>query len=371
MMITVLLIACSDNPPVQPKLTPTADTTSHDWTFTLHTMDVGFNMIARDFDALAPDFAVMVFQGSEMQRPRNALLWNGSNLLPITLPYARLLPEDTCTVCPPERTEWYPSGALLGIHLLRRDNFWVSSINGATHFTVAGGDSDTMVYNARHWMNIPYFYSIERIWAYDSSNVFFVDDDASRVFHWRNNDRSWERYDLTYAPAPNRNDVWDIWGTSSDNVFLTSYWGTHRFDGGRWNTIWDASKPQLCDSVKFGSPCSVWAAADEDSMWIAGLVIGRMRKDGSGKVTFVHDGLAEESEQSFDCRCVRGSAKNNVFFVGLGGNLIHYNGASFRVFTEFHGQDIHFTKAAVFENDVLIIGYKPFVGGIFVHGQRN
>ena len=75
--------------------------------------------------------------------------------------------------------------------------------------------------------------------------------------------------------------------------------------------------------------------------------------------------------KDYDIRCNRGSAKNNVFFVGLGGYITHYNGASFKVFNEFAGQGIGFTKAVVFENEVSIICSFPLLGGMFVHGRRR
>ncbi|MDT8324703.1 MAG: hypothetical protein RRA94_11355 [Bacteroidota bacterium] len=315
--------------------------------------------------ALSPDFVVAVGR-SVGPSPVRAFRWDGMGLLPMTLPYRLDFRADTSTTnFPPEA---YRSSSLTDVWFFRRDNFWITDFDGATHVTIAGGDRDTMVYNIRY--SFYEGFQPERLWAYDSSNVFFLNDDADAVYQWRHRDRSWERHDLSYPSMPFDNRAFDIWGTSQNSVFIHTNGGLKRYDGSQWHTVWDRSMPSLCDSATFGVPISGWAAADEDSMWITGLYIGRMRKDGTGKVTYRHSGKTA-SGGSFDCRIVRGSAKNNVFFAGLGGNLVHFNGRTFRVFEEFRDLGTPFYRLAVFDNDVFIIGNQNFNGGVFVHGHRR
>jgi len=354
------LHACTQDSPVHPTTPLSADTTSHDWVFSMHRLREGIksNRVTT-ITALSPDFVLM----SAYDIGPWALLWNGASIERILLPF-KSISRDTCRVCSPALGQY--KGGIDALWFFRRDNFWIADHDQTQHTTISAGDRDTMVY-VTGWPHVSGI-GASHIWAKDSANVFFAYRDASRVFRWRHTDRSWTTYTLTYPDMWWSNEVYDIWGTSNESVFLHTNGGLRRFDGVEWRTIWNREMPSLCDSAYFGLPMSAWAAADEDSMWIAGLFIGRMRKDGSGRVTYI--AKPENKPGGFAIGCVRGSAKNSVFFVGAGGNLIHYNGASFRVFDEFLNQGISFTKAVVFDNEVFIIGGHPFDGGILVHGRR-
>lgn len=364
--LLILIASCTDAPPVHPVQPPAPDTTSHDWVFSMHHLsDNRGNNIASTISALSKDFVVM----SGYSMGYLAFLWNGYSLRSISLPF-RNMDWDSCRVCPP--TPDLFDGGIVALAFLRRDNFWIASVSQIQHTTVSKGDRDTMVYvtGGRHIPDI----GATHIWASDSANVFFANYNASRVFRWHHADRSWTTYKLEYPEMYWDNKVWDLWGTSSESVFLHTNGGLRRFDGLEWRTIWNREMPSLCDSAYFGVPCSGWAASDEDSMWIAGLFIGRMRKDGSGRVTYIAKPKPrplDEGDGGYDVRVVRGSAKNNVFFVGLNGYIAHYNGASFKLFDQFNGQGIGFTNAVVFDDEIFIIGRHPLLGGLFVHGRRR
>jgi hypothetical protein len=355
------LYACTQDPPVHPVTPPAPDTTSHDWVFSMHRLSdgAGSNRVTT-IAALSPDFVLM----SSYDVGPWAILWNGRSIERILLPF-KSISRDTCSVCPPALGQY--KGSIYSLWFFRRDNFWIADLDQTQHTTISAGDSDTMVYVTGR-PNIPDI-GATHIWAKDSANVFFANYDASRVFRWRHGERSWTTYTLTYPDMWWSNEVFDLWGTSNESVFLHTNGGLRQFDGVEWRTIWNREMPSLCDSAYFGMPMSAWAAADEDSMWIAGLFIGRLRKDGGGRVTYI--ARPENNQGVYGVGCVRGSAKNNVFFIGLAGYIAHYNGASFKVFDEFAGQGIGFTKAVVFENEVFIIGSHPFMGGIFVHGRRR
>jgi len=115
--ILVALSACTQDPPVHPIFKPTADTTSHDWVFSMCQLrdNEGGNRVTT-IAALSPDFVVM----SAYDIGPHALLWNGVSMERILLPF-RHLKWDTCSVCTPKLGEI--SGGIEALWFFRRDNF--------------------------------------------------------------------------------------------------------------------------------------------------------------------------------------------------------------------------------------------------------
>jgi hypothetical protein len=363
--LAVLFAACSDDPPAQPPAPPVQDTTSHDWLFTTYHIT---SRSLRDVGALATDYVIVVgdaVRGSKAMT--NAYLWNGSALEEMSIPIKAGGTGDTCTTCTPGL--FTRPNTLPGIWVLRRDHYWVCDPNVIGHVTISPNPrNDTNVFHSYwHAEGDP---TARFIWGADSANVFFLDNFGKAVFRWHPEAPNWSRHQFTFHPTQNDNIARDLWGSGKNNVYAFTDHGTERFDGDQWRVFWDHSMPSLCDSVKFGVPTSCWAATDEDSMWVTGLFIGRMLKDGSGRVTYRFDGDSEQYGYA-GVSSVRGSSESNVFFCGWDGYLAHYNGRTLRVFDDFRQQGIELYRLAVFEKDVFIIGAQHFGGGILIHGRRR
>lgn len=364
LLVSAFLLAgaCDEAQPDQPPVVSGPDTTSHEWIFTVYD-HLGGSL--RDVCALSPDYVVIVGDGlTGTQIGTTARLWNGAALEEINFPIKPFGSYDTSTVKIPDinnRLHTYDA-----IWFLRRDHYWATWGSTTAHVTISPSPrNDTNVHHYYGYAGGP-----RRIWAIDSTNVFFLSFLGDAVTQWHSRTRSWNRYGFTFPPTQNENLARDLWGTGNDNIFAFTDYGVKRFDGTGWHTFWDVSMPSLCDSAYFGMPTNCWAASDEDSMWISGLFIGRMRKNGSGKVTYRFSGKSD-NEASYAGAFVRGSAGNNIFFVGWDGYLAHYNGSTLRVFDQFRGQGMVFYRMAVFENEVFIVGAQHFNGGIFIHGRRR
>lgn len=124
--------------------------------------------------------------------------------------------------------------------------------------------------------------------------------------------------------------------------------------------------PSLSDSTEFGAPICVWGLPNEDSIWIAGLWLGKMKSDGSGKVRVL------QSLQPYGIGKIRGNKWNNVFFVGGIGAIWHYNGSTLHFYNDFYRNNWWLKSVAVLANDVYIVGeIYGAQAGIFIHGKRK
>ena len=180
----------------------------------------------------------------------------------------------------------------------------------------------------------------------------------------RYHNKLWKRFNLETGGNP----VTDLWGLNSDNIFMCANGGNsgyfYHFDGSNWNLLWTNTFPSLSDSAMFGQVHCVWGLPNEDSIWIAGMWLGKMKNDGSGKVRLI------KSLESYGLNNIRGNKWNNVFFVGGIGAILHYNGSSLHFYDDFYGNGWWLKSVAVLENDVYIVGeIYGAQAGIFIHGK--
>ncbi len=333
------------------------DTTTHEYEFTLY--EVGeINSVFHDVVALSPDFVLAVGHLEPVSgiSYTNAYLWNGTQLKPVCLP---INPYDTATINPgPE-----PAVDLRSIWAFRRDNIWYGAGSGAlAHLTIAG--KDTLVYNLNYLTRSDASPSFRRrIWAKDTSELYFG---GLRGTMYRYKDRQWQPMSAqTYG-----GDVTDLWGFDSDNIWMVStddQFFRHTFyqyNGTAWNLLWENGAVSLSDSAYFGAPNSIWGSNDDDSIWVSGLYTGRMKNDGKGKVRIFPE------TYNVGINRIRGSAGNNIFFVGLGGAILHYNGRTIRSYTSFLHSDIAFQSVSVLDGDVYIVGGRYMGRALFLHGRR-
>jgi hypothetical protein len=356
------LAACTDEPPAPP-VTPGPDTTSHNWEFTLYEVG-GMNTVLTDVAALSPDCAIAV---GKVQMPGtfpeiNAFVWNGTNLTPINLP---MYPHDTVTIDPHHNnTTWAGWPRLNAIWAFRRDNIWYSSETGAiAHMTIRG--KDTCVKQETYLsVGEQIGFASMRIWAKDTSELYFGGYQG-RVARYKNG--VWTAMPLTIQGQ--LGDARDIFGTSSENILLSIVGNLNyksacfRYDGTSWKVLYDYG-PSLSPTVEFGLPLCFWVDPSEDSLWIAGLWLGRMQKESFGPVRAV------EELNPYGVIKIHGSKWNNVFFCGYRGTIIHWNGHDLRRYENYLDQSITLHSVFALENDVFIVGTRYFGGGVFIHGRR-
>ncbi len=357
-ILSCLVAACSEKQPTAPPVPPPPDTTSHNWEFTMYEVG-GMNTTLKDVYALSPDYAITVgrIEGVITQPFVNAYLWNGSSVDGISLPIS---PHDTVTIHPDVGTK-----NLAAVWTFRRDNLWYTAGDeGAiAHMTIKGADTSVRQ-ETYQTIGDEIGYSTERIWAFDTSTIYFGGRNGRAAIYrlgvW------------SYIPVSPSNTAYvrDLFGTIPANVFALlddnsgkRDYGSYRYDGTQWTAFWRSGFPSLCPEKQFGLPTCCWGSPDDDSLWIAGLWLGRMPKGGKESVRFVIDNV--------EVLRIRGSARNNVFFCGFDGCILHFNGATLKRYRDFEGRRIKLNAIACLKDDVFIVGDRYFGGGVFIHGRRT
>ncbi|KPA15074.1 hypothetical protein MHK_004719, partial [Candidatus Magnetomorum sp. HK-1] len=115
-------------------------------------------------------------------------------------------------------------------------------------------------------------------------------------------------------PDPNGNQLNDVWGSSSSDIYAVGTYGTLiHYDGTEWNSIFVDNSPNLYD---------VWGTGSND-VFVAGNGIV-LHYDGTGW-TNIYSGTT--------LRSLWGTSGNDIFGVGSSGAIAHYDGNSWTSMT--------------------------------------
>ena len=353
-LLTLFAGTCKNDSPVKPPPPPAPpDTTSHEIEWTEYVFPGSGEL--EDVWAFSADFAIAV---GRIQDPSfsneqlNSYIWDGKSwkLRGIPMQYFN---GDTNTI------NWKLYGpGFTGIWGFRRDNIWFSSFasnNAYTHMTIVG--NDTMIKTEALAER-----GLGRIWAKDTNEIYFAGDFGGII-----------RYDArTFIKLFSNPSITqpfrELWGFSSKDIYTSVYPNgfCYKYDGTTWSNFRDASNP-LSDSVFFGLPAAFGGTTDDDSMWVAGLWLARMKKDGTGKIRPIINIQQNGVER------IRGTSKNNMFFMSRFGPIYHYNGSTLKYYPNFSSGGNEFTSISIVGKDIFIAGYKYFGGTqpLIIHGKQK
>ena len=357
---------CKNDSPVKPPPPPaTPDTTTHQyaWEEILVSGNTGF---VEFFDvwAFAPDNVWVVGKIQDYDYPDtcypNVYHWNGKEWNFKSIAIRALLGPDTgiARVHAPINAIWgfSPNDILL-----------TSETGGRSYARIKISGKDTTVES--HFL-IQYGGGQGHIWAVNPYNIYIAGDRGDAIF-----------YDGNIFKAINTNlpnfsgAIIDLWASDKSHIFasiMASNWPDSpdyflMYNGTNWETLWQSDiSPSLSDSVFFGFPGATWGVTGEDSMYVSGLWIGKMKNDGTGKIR------ALLKNDKYGAYTIRGTSKNNIFFAGGAGNIIHWNGSTFYQYKNFLDKPYYPHKVFVLENDVYIVG-ETFNShtGVILHGRKN
>ena len=360
--------SCGDDPPPKPE-PPTAkpDTSTHqyDWEAILVKGNTG---LVEFFDvwAFSPENVWAVGNIQDVGYPDsvrpNVYHWDGSKWNFKSIPMRMIGSADT------GKPTWHDGiSAIWGFS--PNNLFFTSELQTHAYSHVRISNLDT---TAETHLLVQYGGGQGRIWAIDSNNIFMAGFRADALIYDGKTFRAINTNLANFSGA-----IIDLWASGPDNIiacvdafnYPTSPYYLLKFNGSLWEKKWTIDEnTSMSDSVFFGAPRAVWGVPGEDSVYISGLWLGRMKNDGSGKVTPVVD--LRSSGGSI--RRIRGTNKNNVFFVGHEGNIMHYNGVSFFQYKNFLGRQYFLSGISVLERDVYIVGstYDSHTG-VIIHGKAK
>lgn len=363
-VVAQIFISCSEEPPVKPLPPPAPpDTTTHEYRWEeILVNGTGEGMDLYDVWAFSPENVWVVgairHGGYPAYFQPNVYHWDGKKWEFRSIPIRGFGPD---------------SGAIENhAHL---SALWGFSPNDIFFTTEQGGHAYTWMrvrgadttYDS-HYL-VQYGLGQGHIWALDSNRIFIGGHNCDALF-----------YDGTTFKPINANlsgffgEMLDLWAPDPSHVFAclsSTNWppSPHyflKFNGIGWETLWRSdTSPSLSDSVYFGLPQAVWGVPGEDSMWVSGLWIGRMKKDGSGKIR------AMLKNDKYGAYTIRGTAGNNVFFAGGAGNIIHWNGSTFFQYKDFLGKPYFASKIFMFGDHVYIACNRySEINAVILHGVK-
>lgn len=246
----------------------------------------------------------------------------------------------------------------------------------------------TRIYYKRNG-NLSIIIPIRGIWVINQNNIWLA---AGSIFHWDGNDAQ-----LSYRRDINTSEVVEkLWYESNVRIFGVGNLGLIvQYNGSTWEKIESGTDLQLTD---------IWGLSENDiyavgadmssrdnvvlhyngSSWEK-LPTDQNRKVGvwgtaTDNLYFVGDGIFRLEGDSL-CKLeppvnipkyfmekVRGTAANNMFIVGHFGFVVHYNGSTWKYYTELYRYAIA-SSVAVNANSVLVVGTDGARAFIY-HGRR-
>ncbi len=148
--------------------------------------------------------------------------------------------------------------------------------------------------------------TLTAVWMDDASHAWVT---ATSGLLYRVDLSSWTW--TAVSPSPTDRDLIDVWGTSASDVYVTSTGGlVLHYDGASWSTITSGGLRGLF-------------AADATHLFAVGKEGLVLQGDGGGSWT----PFANVPTHA-DLNAVWGAADNDVYAVGNGGTILHYDGAS-------------------------------------------
>ena len=333
-LLSTLLLSCtSPTPPPPPPAGP--DTTSHDFIWRIDTLGDGNSSVLYDV-AIINDTTVWAVgeifvrdsSGQIDPTPYNLAAWNGRMWKLRRVPAA--------TYGGPEF-----SSPLHAIFAFSSDDVWTFSIAGS-YSRWNGSNWATAFVSQRSG-------SVMKMWGSSSADLYAVGTNGSLS---RFNGSTW-----TLLASGTTLDLYDVWGGknaagvteiiavgaslfhSLDRIIL-------RIDG--------SSVTTLSDSTIRSSLRGIWFESGKMYVLAGG---GIYRK--SALQEQIWSGPLQETQ--YYSYAVRGSSEKNVFVVGAYNDVLHYNGSTWRTYSEFFRPNDMFLAVAVTPRLVVAVGSSGIV----------
>ncbi len=335
--ICFLTLTCTNNKTTtQPPPPAGADTTSHNFTWTIDTIGT-LNSVLFDVTMINENdiWAVGEIHTDDTDRqdslgnwvqPFNAAHWNGSEW-----ELQRFVQANGNTIL-----------SIRGLWYFSENNIWLAA-GSVYHWNGINT-------NLSYLRNINTTETVERLWASSPSNIYGVGN-AGLIVHYDGS--SWQKLESNTTTR-----LLGIWGNANGSAVWACGHASNnsesillRYDGSQWQTVWRWQFQQgASDSAYVGLLSSLWAF-DPDSLIVVGGD-GVFRQDISNSVSPRKENLFLDA---FPLR-VRGSAPNNIFICGDNGRIWHYNGATWQTYPELHNSNWVWRSIAVLENKVVAVG---------------
>ena len=320
----------------------TMDTTSHNFTWEIDTLGEVESSWLDDVAIINDTLAYAVGEVYIAGQLYNLARWDGTrwNLL-------RVLVEDYGG-----QTGYY---RLKCIFAFSRDDIWVSSDGNLIHWDGARWTSKAVFATI-----LPFNGQVNRMWGTSASNLYLVGNSGA-IYHY--DGTNWQK-----IPSGTTLDIQDIWGSYNQK---TGGWEIIAVAG---NTYVSADRKILrlsgLDAMSISDSAIVWPL---NSAWFSPNKKYFVAGAGVFEKRFLTDRIWQGPlPATVDySNMIRGSAINNIFVTGAFGELVHFNGISWRSYTSQTGlSNGQFYSIAVQGNLVFAVGENSPLA-VVARGKRN
>lgn len=296
----------------------------------------------------------------------------------------------------------HSNSVLYDVAIIDENNIWAV---GEIYMNDANGNPDPIAYNAIHWdgnewkvkkISVPFRGNIitlplEGVFAFSITDIWFV---GSLPIHGDGN--NWTMYDLRTTVNPNIS-LSKAWGTSSSNIYFVGRNGSiAHWNGSSWKKIESGITLNLQDiwgdiNIKHNTKEIICIAAniftnqgtkvikiDENetkeltgtglTAYSSGIWFKTGRKYyvvGGGVQTKTNvynsagwyrfpDGIVND----YYSYKVKGTVLNDIFIVGTAGKVIHYNGRTWKKYSELISEQVEYNGISSRNNKIVVVGDK-------------
>ncbi len=324
----------------------TLDTTSHNFTWLVDTLGDGANSSLRDVTIVNDTCVVVVGEihirdssGNWDPKLYNLALWNGAawQLHEITFPTYGF----GCTF------SGYSPGAIRTIFSIGQRTVLVSD-----GVQIAKWDVDTVIY----YPCIDPFQMLSgeilKIWGTSEENFYAVGRNGT-IIHY--NSGAWQKMESNTDV-----DLLDVWGSQDGSIIWACGWEDFkptvllRLRNGMWETVFEDPFPFITreDSLS-GILTSIWSS---DKLKLFILTDIALYLTTSNSQTYAKRIQFPSTWSGFPRR-LRGSGVNDLSIVGEYNMIAHYNGVTWKHFTQFANQEGRVRSVAQRNNFVVVVGY--------------
>jgi hypothetical protein len=338
------------------------DTTSHDFAWTIDTIGIypSYLMDIAMIDETGI-WAVGEIHTSETDKfdslskwiPLfNAVHWGGQQWELIRIPVKIY------------NTNSFVIGELQAVHAFDSNDVWVTTGGEVIRFDGSSWGSWEFLFDD---INDTTFGGVKKFWGTSSSDLWCVSK-TGNIFHY--DGITWQK-----LSSGTNIDLYDVWGSPEGGVIwacgLTDFVGTILLkitgtnvekvyeDNDNWSNIRQDTLSGVLTSIWTNDPAVVYIMSH------AGMYLAS--SDTRGDATRIW--LNDDYLPGFP-RIMRGQSKNDIFTGGDFSMIAHYNGKSWKIFSELQGR-IRTRGVAIKENLVVAAGAELNSGrAIILRGER-
>ena len=206
---------------------------------------------------------------------------------------------------------------------------------------------------------------VDHIWASSPDNIYFVGRKGS-IVHYNGSD---------FKKIDNDNDlsINDVWGFSKNNIYFCQYEsfsdassGILHYNGQNLSQIFYSEEINYDSDSLAGVAHTIWGYQDTLYVGVSSGIWKESIKTGQG-IMIPWGNIFDEVIYS---NKIRGLHYNDIFVVGNKMRFAHYNGASWRDFSNIFGRIGTYESVDITKDMVCAVGWTNNYQGIVVVGKR-